>query len=68
MVKWIKSLFHKIEVDINKYEYIERDTECDKCEFLESCIFDSNALECTSEEDTRRHYIKGLGSECKRSK
>lgn len=66
MIRWIKKLFHKKEVKFNKSEHIERDTKCDKCEFLESCILCGNVIECTSGEDTKRHYIKGLVSECKK--
>lgn len=44
--------------------YVEKDTECDKCEFLHKCIEEGNVLESTTTEDMRQHYIGGM--RCKR--
>lgn len=46
----------------DKNEYVERDTECDKCEYLFSC---DDCIEVTRDMDTRRHYVRGLGNTCK---
>lgn len=42
--------------------YVEKDTKCDKCEYLQECIAEGKVIDCRSLEDTRSHYIKGLGS------
>ena len=44
---------------------IEKDTKCDKCEYLQACIADGTAIDCRTLEDTRSHYIGGLGARCK---
>lgn len=44
--------------------YVERNTDCDKCEFLHECIEEGNVLESTTTEDMRQHYIGGM--RCKR--
>ena len=60
----IKRLFKKKET---KYKpYIERYTECDKCELLEQCKDDEYVVNCTIFDDSREHYIRGLGSNCKK--
>ena len=45
--------------------YIERDTNCDKCPKLKDCISSGNVLRTTIGVDTREHYIMGIGSHCK---
>lgn len=62
----IKRLFKKNKVEYKPY--IEHDTECDKCEFLYKCKDDGYVINCTSFEDSREHYIRGLGSNCRSSK
>lgn len=42
--------------------YVEKDTKCDKCEYLQECIAEGKVIDCRNIEDTRSHYIKGLGS------
>ena len=42
--------------NINQKKYVEKDTECDKCEYLKNCIEKGNYIDCTTSYDTRRHY------------
>ena len=42
--------------------HVEKDTKCDKCEYLQECIDEGKVIDCKNIEDTRSHYIKGLGS------
>lgn len=44
---------------------IEKDTKCDKCEYLQECIDEGKVVDCRNFEDMRSHYIKGLGSYAK---
>ena len=44
--------------------YIERDTNCDKCPKLKDCISNGNVLRTTISVDTREHYITGIGARC----
>lgn len=44
---------------------IEKDTKCDKCEYLQECIDEGKVIDCRNFEDMRSHYIKGLGSYAK---
>ena len=44
---------------------IEKDTKCDKCEYLQECIDEGEVIDCRTFEDTRSHYIGGLGERCK---
>lgn len=37
----------------------EKDTECDKCEYLETCIDNGDVIDCKIISDTRSHYICG---------
>lgn len=46
-------------------EYVERDTECDDCEFLFSC---EDCIETTTRHDTRRHYVRGIGAKCRKER
>ena len=41
-------------------EYHETDTECDLCDRKNQC----ELLEITHSEDTRRHFIRGIGYIC----
>ena len=45
-------------------ERVERFTKCDLCENLEVCICEGRLLEVTREEDTMRHFIRGIGCFC----
>lgn len=42
------------------HEYHEADTECDLCEHKSQC----ELLEITHIEDTRRHFVRGVGYTC----
>lgn len=44
---------------------IEKDTKCDKCEYLQECIDEGKVVDCRNFEDMRSHYIKGRGSYAK---
>lgn len=56
---------------IPKMKYIEprveKDTNCDKCEYLEKCKVEKIVIDCAGCEDTRSHYIVGLGENCKKA-
>ena len=43
-------------------KYVEKDTKCDNCEFSSYC----QLIECTTIQDTRRHFIGGFGDFCKK--
>lgn len=60
----IKRFFKKKEIEYKPY--IEHDTECDKCGFLEQCKNDGYVMDCTIYEDAREHYIRGIGSNCRK--
>lgn len=46
--------------------YVEKDTECDECEFLQECIEKGNVLDATRFDDMIHHYIRGIGCICKK--
>jgi hypothetical protein len=60
----IKRIFRKKKTEYKPY--IEHDTECDKCEFLEQCKDDGYVINCTTYYDSRQHFIRGLGSNCRK--
>ena len=65
--KIIEKLFGKKIPKLKYIEpYIEKDTECDKCEYLDECKKESIVVEYTRYEDTRSHYIVSLGNCCKK--
>nr|DAH24200.1 MAG TPA: hypothetical protein [Caudoviricetes sp.] len=48
--------------DFKEYKprkYREKDTECDKCEHLKTCLNKGNVIDCGTVFDTRSHYICG---------
>lgn len=48
--------------DFKEYKprkYREKDTECDKCKYLETCLGKGNVIDCKTISDTRNHYICG---------
>ena len=48
--------------DFKEYKprkYREKDTECDKCEHLKTCLNKGNVIDCKTIADTRSHYICG---------
>lgn len=62
----IRKLFGRKEPEYKPYAYIERDTECDKCEFLNECKNDGCLVSCTRLDNDKEHYIRGIGSNCKK--
>lgn len=44
--------------------YKEKNTQCDDCPHLQECIESGNVLDATSYYDSRKHYIKAIGSDC----
>lgn len=59
---WLFDLFKK-KKKVEK-SYIERDTECDLCEYRDECI--GNLIECTTLSDTRQHFTRCLVADCKK--
>ena len=59
--KIIKKIFKKKQ-KVATAPRIEKDTKCDKCEYLQECIDDGRVIDCKNLEDMRSHYIKSLGS------
>lgn len=48
--------------DFKEYKprkYREKDTECDKCKHLKTCLDKDNIIDCRTAFDTRSHYICG---------
>ena len=43
-------------------KYIEKDTECDKCEYLSECMTKGEYFECTEIRDTRIHIWCAMGN------
>ena len=62
----IKKLFvKKIPKISEKYvPYVEKDTECDKCEYLSECIHNEH-IDCTTSQDTRSHVLCDM-TRCKK--
>lgn len=58
--KILEKLFKRKTDEVEPY--VEKDTKCDKCEYLQECIAEGKVIDCRNFEDTRSHYIKGLGS------
>lgn len=55
--------------DFEKYNpkpYVEKFTECDKCEYLEQCKSEGNVLNNTCVADNFAHYVYGLGAYCRK--
>ena len=38
-------------------KYVEKDTECDKCEYLSECMAKGEYIDCTELGDTRKHVM-----------
>ena len=48
--------------DFKEYKpkpYKEKDTRCDKCEYLSKCMKEYDYIDCTTFQDTRKHIIVG---------
>lgn len=63
-LKIFKRIFEKKQ-KADPTQRIEKDTKCDKCEYLQECIDEGEVIDCRTFEDTRSHYIGGLGARCK---
>lgn len=53
--------------DFEEYKpkkYVEKDTECDKCEYLSECIHNEH-IDCTTFQDTRSHVLCDM-TRCKK--
>ena len=59
----IKKLFGRKNIE-NNVDYVEEDTECDKCYKKKDCIGKGYLVNSTTNLDTREHYIKGFGCFC----
>lgn len=46
--------------------YVERFTKCDQCEHLKECQRDGQLIEISTLDDSRDHYISGMGTRCKK--
>ena len=62
--KIFKKKFKKKQ-DANPTPRIEKDTKCDKCEYLQMCIDEGGIIDCRILEDSRSHYIRGIGARCR---
>ena len=62
-LKFLKKIFQR--KDVSREPHIEKDTKCDKCQYLQECIENGYVLNCMTVMDKREHYIVGLGSHCK---
>lgn len=60
----IKGLFCKKQEEFEYTPRVEKDTICDKCEFLERCKSQNNVIDCTSLYDTRQHHTRNIGGFC----
>lgn len=62
----IKKLFGKKipKINENHENYVEKDTECDKCYKKNECIEKGYLVNSAFSQDTREHYIKGRGCVC----
>lgn len=58
--KILEKLF-KRKTDEEK-PYVEKDTKCDKCEYLQECIGKGNVVYCSMSSDEREHYVRGIGA------
>ena len=66
----IKRFFKKISKVLNSSkdftknhnEYNEKDTKCDLCNH--ECKKDCYLIDITTRDDTRRHFINGIGFDC----
>lgn len=56
--KIIKKIFKKKQ-KADPTPRIEKDTKCDKCEHLKTCLDKDNVIDCKTISDTRSHYICG---------
>lgn len=62
-LKIFEKLFKRKTEEVRPY--IEKDTKCDKCEYLQECIVNGHVINCMTFMDKREHYIVGIGAHCK---
>lgn len=55
--------FGKAE-ETKQFEYVEEDTKCDKCEFLNKCMGNGYLIEITRLGDARSHFARDFGCDC----
>lgn len=58
------NIFRKHRKHKEPEQYIEQDTICDKCKYLDECLKAGGLVEVTLDIDTRPHYIFGRGYIC----
>lgn len=61
--KILERIFKRKEIPSEPY--VEKDTKCDKCQYLQECIDNGYVVNCGRTLDERNHYIVGLESHCK---
>lgn len=61
---WFSKIIEKLfKREVEKAQpYIEIDTKCDKCQYLQECIDKGNVICCSMSYDEREHYIRGIGA------
>ena len=59
--RWVRKVFKKKEKYIPQ-PYVEKDTKCDLCKYKYEC---DSKVNITTLNDTRNHYVCGLGGYCK---
>lgn len=65
---WFTKLFKRQKEQEYEYvPYVEKDTECDKCEYLHECLNKGFLINVTIIEDVRSHYIGALKAPCKKT-
>lgn len=62
---FLKKLFRKKKSKEHYGPYVEQDTKCDKCEYLDRCKTRGYVTNIQTMEDNRQHYVGGLGHKCK---
>lgn len=64
-VDWLKDEESHEEVFDSGEEYVETDTKCDMCKYLNECIANRNCFNAAISKDSRKHYVHSPGAECK---
>lgn len=62
---FLKKLFRKKKSKKHYEPYVEKDTKCDKCEYLDECKDRGYVVNIQTLKDNRQHYVDGLGCKCK---
>ena len=61
---FLKKLFRKKKSKKQYEPYVEKDTKCDKCEYLDECKTRGQVVNIQTMGDSLEHYV-GLGCNCK---